>query len=55
MLFEDERYVLELRPDELDLLRTGLELLIATLGREEADELEAALVLRDRLARAKPA
>jgi hypothetical protein len=30
---------LDLSPDELDLVRSALALLLATLGREEADEI----------------
>ncbi len=38
-----------LSPGELDLVRTALRLLESTLGREEADELEAVQALLHRL------
>jgi hypothetical protein len=40
---------LDLTPDELQLLRTALEILEDTLGREEADELEEVQALLARL------
>jgi hypothetical protein len=42
-------FPLELSPSELSLLRTALELLEDTLGREEADELEEVQALLRRL------
>ncbi|HEV8489083.1 MAG TPA: hypothetical protein VGQ58_04790 [Candidatus Limnocylindrales bacterium] len=39
----------DLRPEELAVLRTALEHLISTLGREEADELEQAEAILARL------
>ena len=44
-----DRYLVELTAEEARLLRTALKLLIATLTREEADELEAAQALLDKL------
>jgi hypothetical protein len=41
---------IELPPDEVELVRTALRLLESTLGREEADELEAVQRLLRRLA-----
>jgi hypothetical protein len=47
---------LRLTPDELDLTRTALRVLLSTLGREEADELEAVqAVLAKIAAQAEPA
>jgi len=40
---------LELSPDEFELVRTALRLLLSTLGREEADELEEVRALLARL------
>jgi len=40
---------IELTPDEVELVRTALRLLESTLGREEADELEAVQRLLRRL------
>ena len=40
---------LELSPDELALVRTALRLLLSTLGREEAEELEEVRALLARL------
>lgn len=40
---------LDLTPDETQLLRTALEMLEDTLGREEADELEEVQALLARL------
>jgi hypothetical protein len=42
-------YSVELRPDEVALLRTSLRLLLATLGREEADEVKDVKALLARL------
>ena len=42
-------YPLELRPDEVALLRTSLRLLLSTLSREEADEEEDVKALLRRL------
>ena len=43
---------LELTPDEVQLLRTALELLEDTLGREEADELKEVQALLAHLPKA---
>lgn len=42
---------LELTPSEVSLIRTALELLEDTLGREEADELEEVQAILARLPR----
>jgi hypothetical protein len=41
--------VLRLSPSEAELLRTALRLLLSTLGRDEAEELEAVKALLRRL------
>jgi len=41
----DDRRRIELSPDELRLLGTAVRLLVNSLGREEADELEEAKAL----------
>jgi hypothetical protein len=45
---DDGKVTIELRTDELELVRTALTLLLSTLGHEEAEELEEvrALLLR---------
>jgi hypothetical protein len=48
----DDRRRVELSPDELRLLGTAVTLLVNTLGREEADELEEAKALLAKLDRA---
>jgi len=45
-------YPLDLTPDEIELLRTALEMLEDTLGHEEADELAEVQALLRRLPRA---
>lgn len=44
----DERTIVELTADELDLVRTALRLLRSTLGRDEASELEEVRMLLER-------
>ena len=46
---ETETTRIELTPSELKVLRTALEMLEDTLGREEADELEEVQALLRRL------
>jgi hypothetical protein len=48
----DDRRRVELSPDELQLLGTAVRLLVNSLGREEADELEEAQALLVKLDRA---
>jgi hypothetical protein len=48
-------YPITFSPDEVLLLRTALELLEDTLGRDEADELEEVRALLRRLPRVRPA
>jgi hypothetical protein len=48
----DERRRIEFSPDELRLLGTAVTLLVNSLGREEADELEEAKALLVKLDRA---
>jgi hypothetical protein len=43
---------LELTPDDLELVRAALKLLLSTLGHEEADELHEVRALLDRLPQA---
>jgi Arc/MetJ-type ribon-helix-helix transcriptional regulator len=42
---------IELNPSELELVRTALRLLLSTLGREEAEELEEVRALLARIER----
>ena len=42
---------IELSPSEVELVRTALQFLLSTLGREEADELERVQALLARLER----
>ncbi|TMC65648.1 MAG: hypothetical protein E6J17_01845 [Chloroflexi bacterium] len=48
----DDRRRIELSPDELRLLGTAVTLLVNSLGREEADELEEAKALLVKLGHA---
>ena len=48
----DERIHLELSPDDFQLVVTALRVLLSTLGREEADELEQVRALLGRLGQA---
>ena len=48
-------YSLTLTPPEIDLIRTALEMLEDTLGREEADELGEVQGLLRRLPQTRPA
>jgi hypothetical protein len=50
----DVSYSVTLTPSELDLVRTALEILEDTLGREEADELGEVQGLLRRLPHARP-
>jgi len=49
---DDAPIRLELSQDEFDIVRTALQLLLSTLGREEAEELEQVRALLGRLERA---
>jgi len=51
----DVSYSVTLTASELDLVRTALEMLEDTLGREEADELEEVQGLLRRLPHVRPA
>ena len=46
---EREEIEVRLTPDELELTRTALRLLLSTLGREEADEIDAVQALLAKL------
>ena len=50
----DVSYSVTLTPSELDLVRTALEMLEDTLGREEAEELGEVQGLLRRLPRIRP-
>jgi len=50
----DVSYTVTLTPSELDLVRTALEMLEDTLGREEADELGEVQGLLRRLPNTRP-
>ncbi|MEW5991118.1 MAG: hypothetical protein AB1736_07190 [Chloroflexota bacterium] len=50
----DVSYPVTLTASELDLVRTALEMLEDTLGREEADELEEVQGLLRRLPHSRP-
>jgi hypothetical protein len=51
MTDDRDAITLRLTPAELELVRVGLRVVLSTLGREEADELEE---IRDLLARLPP-
>jgi hypothetical protein len=51
----DVSYAVTLAPSEIDLIRTALEMLEDTLGREEADELGEVQALLRRLPHTRPA
>ncbi len=46
---ESQQVTLELSPDDFELVRTGLKVLLSTLGREEAEELEQVRALLGRI------
>lgn len=50
----DVSYAVTLTPSEIDLIRTALEILEDTLGREEADELVEVQALLRRLPHSRP-
>lgn len=49
-----ETVTLQLTPSELELVRVGLRVVLSTLGREEADELEEVRDLLGRLPLPRP-
>ena len=51
---DDGMVTLELSRDELELVRTALKLLLSTLGRDEAEELEEVRALLGRLGTVGP-
>jgi len=50
----DVSYAVTLTPSEIELIRTALEILEDTLGREEADELVEVQALLRRLPHSRP-
>ena len=48
---DDTNVTLEMTASELELVRTALRLLLSTLGREEAEELEAVQALLSKIDR----
>ena len=50
----DIAYAVELRPADVGLIRTALRVLLSTLGREEAEEVEELKALLARLPDVRP-